>query len=163
MKRLTVLVILIQLGVSASAQQLIVVHRDQVRLRFSTGEPLYYSTAGRSEVRAGVITGFMQDTIILQRDTIALVQLRRIGDPSNLSRFHDKGYKILTAGILLGLGDFINVSVVQDKDYQPHPVVVIISAGLVSTGVIVLTRKPVVKINRRNRVVILNEGLHRRR
>lgn len=163
MKWLAVLVVAIQVQVSVSAQQLVVVRRDKVRLRFSAGEPIYYSIAGRKGVRKDVIMGFVQDKVILYRDTVHLLQLRKIGNPSHISRYQDRGAKVLTAGILLALGDFVNVTLVQHGDYRPDAGVTIVSAGLITTGIILLKSKPVIKINRRNRLAVLSEGPYWRR
>lgn len=144
-----------------SAQQLIVITRDRVRLRFSQGDQLYYATTRNSKVRQDAIAGFLPDRIVLRsnQDTIPLAQIRKLGSLAQheVNRFQDPGFKILIAGVLLGVGDFINVSAVQDKEYRIDPGVIAVSSALITAGVILLTRKPVVKVNRRNRVLIVNE------
>ncbi len=150
-------VLLIVVQTHTDAQQLLLVTKDRVSLRFSQGDPVLYLDRTRAKIQSDVIVGFMADNIILRRDTIGLAQIRGLGNPSGprARRLQESGSKLLIAGVLLGLGDFINVSVVQNKVYEADGAIIVVTAALVSVGVILLTSKPVVKINRRNRLLIV--------
>ena len=67
------------------------------------------------------------------------------------------GRDCIGAGVALFLGDLINVALVQDESYDFNRGVVIASATMVDTGIILrLLGKEYMKIKLRNRVLIVD-------
>ncbi len=149
-------------SIDTCAQQLLLARRERVISRFDVGDEIKYSTLHAGK-RKGVISSISSFQLIISTDTVNVADIRRMGSVASQNKavWKSRGYKVLLAGVLLGLGDYITLTVVQGKDYEPDRGVLIVSAALISAGVVMITTDALTRINRSNRLVVIDADSHR--
>lgn len=162
MMRFVLAVILcLLLATSALAQyQVVVMKKANVVRRFSTGDMIRYSMSTKKHFKRDRIVAITDTTIVTSQDTllthkIALIDIESDIPPSGIT-LETMGVYCIAAGIILPLGDLINVAVVQDQKYEMDSGVAITSASLIGVGaLLVIVDKPYIKLRMTNRIMIV--------
>jgi bifunctional N-acetylglucosamine-1-phosphate-uridyltransferase/glucosamine-1-phosphate-acetyltransferase GlmU-like protein len=153
----TVFLIVLIIDQPMAQQRLIVASREKIKAEFYLGDEIRIATKQNSRFRSYQITGFIEHAVLLNSDTIYIHDIIRIAlHEKKSNRLRAAGIKVLTAAFVLPLGDFITVTVVQNQDYEVHRGVAIVSAGLFIGGMVMILVKPQVRINRKNRMMLIN-------
>jgi hypothetical protein len=118
------------------AQNLILVKKNRILMRFTKGDNIRYAVLTSGALITGKIVSIMPDHFVTGSDTIRISEVTRLDVRHSQRRkaLRSSGIKLITAGVLLGLGDYINVTVVQDQHYSFQPGVAITSMALIVTG-----------------------------
>jgi hypothetical protein len=139
-------------------QQLLVISKNRVKARFNIGDRIYIAAEHHASGSL-TITGFDKTSILSGSDTIPIYGIKRIGsfEKAKIGKLYQAGFKVLTAGVLLFIGDYLTVTLVQNNDYNVHPGTAIVSAALITSGVVMMAVNPRVTITRKNRAVIVSD------
>jgi hypothetical protein len=144
------------------SQQLLILRREKVLKRFKIGDTFSCKKNRREMVSNERIVGITDTTLLTQNDTISFYKIAKIniGERQEKNfRLRSSAVKLITFGLLVPLGDFITVSVVQNKDYEFNRGVGLSCGAVVLTGVIlVVATRPWIKLNRRNKLSVVTYG-----
>jgi hypothetical protein len=98
-------------------------------------------------------------SFVTSTDTVVLDAVRRVDGRNTYDFVRSLGIKMMTAGFLLQLGDYLNVTVVQDQSYSFSPAITITSAGMIVTGFLIQSvKKPYIVLSRSAALVSVGEG-----
>lgn len=144
------------------AQQLVVLSKEKVKARFNAGDKVQYTLRQTRGKKTDTIISITDFSLQMQHDTVVIADILTIGMNQfthGQQKLRSAGVKLITAGVLLSLGDFITVTVVQDSEYTINKGVALVSAGLLLTGtaMMVLVKKEI-RINRKNRLLVVEYG-----
>jgi hypothetical protein len=152
--RFLVFIFLLTIVLSSSAQQLVLLKKNKVRGRFNAGDEIRYSLFAKGQLHAGVIKSITDTSFVTPTDTIMLNEVRRVDGRTTYDFTRSLGIKMMTAGIILQLGDYVNVTLVQNQSYSFNPAVTITSAGMIVTGFLLhRIRKPFITLSHRAALV----------
>lgn len=140
MKLVIVLILFSLLPLPGIAQyRLILLKRDDTILSFREGDYIRFRRKDRNHFTRGFIAGIHQDYFRIGEDTTYTHQLQKIdltGLPNSGFRTASIGKGFIAAGLMIFLGDLINTTLVSDEQYTVHSGVLISSALLVGSGVL---------------------------
>ena len=134
--RWLIVLMMLVLTFEISAQSLALIKKNKVLIRFTKGDNILYSVRPSGKLVAGKILTITPDHFVTDSDTVQLSDIKRldIRDSQHRNALRSSGIKLIVAGVLLGLGDFLNVTVVQDQPYSYQSGVTLTSAALMLTG-----------------------------
>ena len=121
--------------------QLIVLKKGRVVKRFDVDDFIRYSTAKKKDFVRERIVELTDSVFITTNDTIAPYQIRLIDVGRNETpgiTGRKVGMYALQAGVILPLGDWVNIRLIQDRHYEPDPGLSIASVALITTGALCL-------------------------
>jgi len=153
-------IVFISLSISAHAQrQVVVMRKARVVDRYNVGDFIRYSTSSPKKFSRAQIVALTDTTIVTRKDTVLFYHIRLIEyKPTGLT-VEKFGNDCIGAGIALLLGDLINVTIVQDHEYDFNRGVVIASLSMIGTGIILrIFGKDHMKIRMNNRLLIVNQS-----
>lgn len=141
MKGIQIVIVIFLLGSISVAQaqthQLVVLKRDRILARFYEGDMMRFAIYPEKKFRYDRIVAFTDTTIITTQDTILYYTLSKIDLRNKLDgglNLKVIGTTLITAGIILPLGDWINVDLIQNDDYSFDRGIGTTSAVLIGTG-----------------------------
>ncbi len=135
---------------SAAAQQLVLVKKNVIKSRFFVGQEIQYSLRSDRLFTSGVIRSISDSSFVTHTDTVMIRDVGRVGIGNDYDFVRSLGIKMLVAGVLLQLGDYLTVTLVQDLDYAFNPGVTLTSASMIVTGVLIQKlKKPYVVLSHR--------------
>jgi hypothetical protein len=106
-----------------------------------------------------VIKLITDTSFITATDTIMLSEIKRVDGRTTYDFTRSLGIKMMTAGIILQFGDYVNVTLVQNQSYSFSPAITMLSAGMIVTGFLVhRVRKPCITLSRSAALVSVGEG-----
>lgn len=153
-----VFIFLLTIAISSSAQQLVLLKKNKVRGRFNAGDEIRYSLFSKGQLHSEVIKSITDTSFVTATDTIMLNEVRRVDDRTTYDFTRSLGIKMMTAGIILQLGDYVNVTLVQNEAYSFNPAVTITSAGMIATGFFLhRIRKPYITLSHRAALVSVSK------
>lgn len=119
--------------------RLLLLKRDNTVISFKEGDYIRFKRKDRDHFTRGFIAGIHLDYFRIGEDTTYTHQLQKI-DLTGLSnsgfRTASIGKGFIAAGLMIFLGDLINTTLVSDEEYTVHSGVMISSALLVGSGVL---------------------------
>jgi hypothetical protein len=131
------------------SQQLVLVKKNKVRGRFNANDEIRYSLARRGSLQSETIRSINDTSFITSTDTVLLSNIKRVDGRTTYDFTRSLGIKMMTAGFLLHLGDYLTVTLVQSEDYTFNPGVTITSSAMVITGFLLQwLRKPYIVLSR---------------
>ena len=147
---------------SGYGQQLIVVRKNSVVARYHIGQKITFAVRDNKGLRNDFVVGLNDSSIITRSDTILLLAISKLKLRHKAEKnfqVTSSAHKLIAMGILLPIAEYITITAVQNLDYAFNPAVGIVSAALVTTGVLMLiAARPVLNINRKNRIRVVDFG-----
>lgn len=146
---------------SSKAQQLLVLKKEKVKAAFAVDDEIRYTTVRDNSTRNDKIV-YLSDTVLITRgDTLRLHHLNKVyfsNSKTNGSKVTSAAIKLIAAGVLLSLGDFITVTAVQDNEYTMNKGVTVVSSSLIVAGAgLLIFKKPYIRIGKNNRLRVVNK------
>lgn len=143
----------------AAQPQLVLVKGDKFITAFKEADYIRFKRSDRDQFNTGFIAGMTSDYFRIGRDTTYIHQIEKI-DISDREKtgFPTRaiGATLMTAGIVLFVGDLVNETVVNDQEYTASTGVITASAILVSTGLIMqFANNDIFVIGRRKKIMVL--------
>jgi hypothetical protein len=132
--------VVIALPLLSSAQyRLVLLKGDNTIISFKEGDYIRFKRKDRDHFTRGFIAGIHQDYFRIGEDTTYVHQLQKVdltGLPNSGFRTASIGKGFIAAGLMIFLGDLVNTTLVRDEKYTVHNGVIISSALLVGSGVL---------------------------
>ena len=125
--------------VSAAQYRLILLKRNNTIVSFKEGDYIRFKRKDRNHFTRGFIAGIHPDYFRIGEDTTYTHQLQKIdmtGLPNSGFRTASIGKGFIAAGLMIFTGDLINTTVVNDEKYTVHRGVMVSSALLAGSGVL---------------------------
>lgn len=140
MIKFVALILFIAASFLAPAQyRLVLLKVDNTITSFMEGDYIRFKRKDRNHFTRGFIAGIHQDYFRIGEDTTYTHQLQKIdltGLPNSGFRTASIGKGFIAAGLMIFLGDLVNTTLVRDEEYTAHSGVIISSALLVGSGVV---------------------------
>ena len=151
------LLLLVQL--SLAQPRMVLLKGDKTIFAFTEGDHIRFKRKDRTHFTTGYLNGLTRDYFRIGEDTTYIHQLELIdlqGRPNSGFRTQFIGANFIAAGTILFLGDLINQTVVSDQTYELSRGVILVSAALVGSGVLMqFLNNNNFKFGRRKRVVVI--------
>jgi hypothetical protein len=140
--------------------RLVLLKVDNTITSFREGDYIRFKRKDRDHFTRGFIAGIHQDYFRIGEDTTYAHQLQRIdltGLPNSGFRTASIGKGFIAAGLMIFLGDLVNTTLVRDEGYTAHSGVIISSALLVGSGVVMqFVNNNYFVLGRRKKAVIVD-------
>lgn len=161
MKLVIVLILFFLLPSLGHAQnRLVLLKRDNTILSFKEGDYIRFKRKDRDHFTRGFIAGIHPDYFRIGEDTtyVHLLQKIDLTDlPNSGFRTASIGKGFIAAGLMIFLGDLINTTLVSNEEYTVHSGVMISSALLVGSGVLMqFVNNDYFVLGRKKKAVIVN-------
>jgi hypothetical protein len=161
MTKLFALLIFTTLPLLVTAQyRLILLKGDNTIISFREGDYIRFKRRDRDHFTRGFIAGIHQDYFRIGEDTTYAHQLQKVdltGLPNSGFRTASIGKGFIAAGLMIFLGDLVNTTLVSDEKYTVHNGVMISSALLVGSGVLMqFVNNDYFVLSRKKKAVIVN-------
>jgi hypothetical protein len=144
------------------AQQLVVLSRDHVVLRLRVGDLFQFQLKEQRRFQKDRIVELTESEIITTNDTLSHLAFQKFKVAHKAEKsfqLRSSADKIIIAGILLPIGEYITITAVQDLEYEPNPGVLLTSGALITTGLLLkVISRPIIRINRNQRIRVVNYG-----
>jgi hypothetical protein len=156
--RFSFIIFFLTLVVTSSAQQLVLLKKNKIRGRFNIGDEIRYSLVKKGSLQSGEIRIITDSSFVTTSDTVSLLEVKRVDGRTTYDFARSLGIKMMTAGFLLQLGDYLTVSLVQDQSYSFNPAVTLTSAGMMITGFLLQwLRKPYIVLSPKAALISVKE------
>jgi hypothetical protein len=150
--------ILIFLSFSAIAQkQLLLLKGGTILHRFYPGDDMYIKVKGNQDRIHSYVNNILSDAVVLNQDTIPFHTIERTYFYES-AQMNSAGSKLLAAGILLCLGDYINQVAIQKNDFEIGRGVILVSATLITAGSLMLIKKKSQLLSHKYRLMMVKAG-----
>lgn len=155
MIRIVVLLIICAAGISAHAQQMVVMKKGNILVRFNLGDPIRYVTKDGLAHNAAILSIREFEFVTLQKDTIKYSDVAKL-------KFKKKGAWNYVKSTVIGAAGLVALSYALEKPYgdkNPNAIKGLrwaAAAGTVSSLLVVVASRSQIKLNGFKRLKFIN-------